>query len=112
MNLKNRLKKNEEFKEIINCRILTKAKSCNIFFKETENSYKFGISVSKKHIGNAVTRNLTKRRIRAILREIDDKEIVKFFDFVIIAKSSIINMTYNELKEDITKALFSRFIGE
>ena len=52
MNLKNRLKKNEEFKEVLDCKDLKKLKSCNIFFKEMTNSYHFGISVSKK-IGNA-----------------------------------------------------------
>ena len=111
MNLKNRLKKNEEFKEIIECRDLKKLKSCNIFFKKSANSYKFGISVSKK-VGIAVIRNLTKRRIRAILREIDDKNFDHYYDFVIIAKSSITDMTFIEIKNEISKALLSRFIGE
>ena len=111
MNLKNRLKKNEEFKEVLDCKDLKKLKSCNIFFKETTESYRFGISVSKK-IGNAVTRNLTKRRIRACLREIDDKNFNHYYKLVIIAKSSIIEMTYSEIKNEISKALLTRFIGE
>jgi ribonuclease P protein component len=111
MNLKNRLKKNEEFKEVLDCKDLKKLKSCNIFFKETTGSYRFGVSVSKK-IGNAVIRNLTKRRIRACLREIDDKNFNHYYKLVIIAKSSIIEMTYSEIKNEISKALLTRFIGE
>lgn len=111
MNLKNRLKKNDQFKEVMDCRDLIKLKSCNIFFKRNDQSYKFGVSVSKK-IGNAVTRNLTKRRIRACLREIDDKNFVHYFNIVIIVKSSILEMTYNEIKNEISKALLSRFIGD
>ena len=111
MNLKNRLTKNEDFKEIIDCRDLKKLKSCNIFFKKSADSYKFGVSVSKK-IGNAVTRNLTKRRIRAVVREIDDKNFDHYYNFVIIAKSSITEMTFIEVKNEISKALLSRFIGE
>lgn len=112
MNLKNRLKKNEEFKEVLDCKDLKKLKSCNIFFKKTTtDSYRFGISVSKK-IGNAVTRNSTKRRIRACLREIDDTNFNHYYNFVIIAKSSIIEMTYSEIKNEISKALLTRFIGE
>ena len=101
----------EESNEIIDCRDLKKLKSCNIFFKKSANSYKFGISVSKK-VGIAVVRNLTKRRIRAILREIDDKNFDHYYDFVIIAKSSITDMTFIEIKNEISKALLSQFIGE
>jgi ribonuclease P protein component len=111
MNLKNRLKKNEEFKEVIDCKDLIKLKSCNIFFKNTAESYKFGLSVSKK-IGNAVVRNLTKRRIRASLREIDDKNFTHCYNIVIIAKTSIVEMTYSEIKNEISKALLSRFLGD
>ena len=111
MNLKNRIKKNEEFKEIIDCKDLIKLKSCNIFFKKTSDSYKFGVSVSKK-IGNAVVRNFTKRRIRACLREINDQNFVYYYNIVIIAKYSIKEMTYCDIKNEITKALLSRFIGD
>jgi ribonuclease P protein component len=111
MNLKNRLKKNEEFKEVIDCKSLVKLNSCNIFFKKAADSYKFGVSVSKK-IGNAVVRNLTKRRIRATLREIDDTNFTRFYNIVIIAKTSIVEMTYSEIKNEISNALLSRFIGD
>lgn len=111
MNLKRRLKKNEEFKEVIDCRVLVKTKSCNIFFKKTAEPYKFGVSVSKK-LGNAVIRNLTKRRIRAILREIDDSKFIYNHNLVIIAKSPILQMTYQELKNDLEKPIIKRFIGD
>jgi ribonuclease P protein component len=55
---------------------------------------------------------LTKRRIRATLREIDDKNFTRSFNLVIIAKSSIVEMTYSEIKNEISKALLSRFLGD
>lgn len=111
MNLKNRVKKNNEFKEIMDAKDLFRLKSCTIFFKETASTYKFGISVSKK-IGNAVIRNLTKRRIRACIKNIDDSNFNKNYDFIVIAKQPIVQMSYNDIENEIKKALLSRFIGD
>lgn len=112
MNLKKRIKKNDVFKEILDIRDSYKCKSCSIFFKKNDNnSYNFGISVSKK-IGNAVIRNYIKRRIRACLKDIDDGEFENYYDFIIIAKPSILNMTFKEIYNEINGALSSQFIGE
>ena len=98
----NIVKKNTEFNNIMK---IGKKYSCDIFYiYVVHNSYNFnryGISVSKK-VGNAVTRNKYKRRIKDIIDDIDinfeGKNIViisrpklRFCDFDYI-KNSIINL--------------------
>lgn len=82
-------------------------KSTNKFydkFKKKEKIHTIGLSVSKK-IGKAVDRNLVKRRLRAICREIlIDKSLdykkMKYI-FIIIAKDGIKNTKFSILKEQI-----------
>ena len=62
--------------------------------------YRFGICVSKK-VGNAVTRNKLKRRIKDII----DKSKLQFSnkDYIIVLKKSAKSAEYLELKEDLLK---------
>lgn len=62
--------------------------------------YRFGICVSKK-VGNAVTRNKLKRRIKDII----DKSKLQFSnkDYIIVLKKSAKSTEYLELKEDLLK---------
>lgn len=101
MNLKKRIKKNEEFKEIIDLHKLIRAKSCNIYFKKYTEETRFGISVSKK-IGNAVIRNRIKRRIKGILKDLNVKSNI---EFILIAKKEINDMNYQELKYDLENSI-------
>ena len=68
---------------------------------EAEN-YRFGICVSKK-LGNAVTRNLIKRRVKDII----DKSNLHFAnkDYIIVLKKSAVSAQYLELKEDLISVL-------
>lgn len=107
MNLKNRIKKNTEFKEIIENKKHLKLKSCTIYYKQSElNINRFGISISKK-VGNAVNRNYNKRRVRAVLREFDDNNYLNKFNLIIIIKPLINEMTYIDIKNEISEALIS-----
>ncbi len=63
---------------------------------------RFGFSVGKR-VGNAVTRNRTKRRLREILRKI---QLVRGWDIIIIAKPSINSISYNKLYKIIVELLF------
>lgn len=64
--------------------------------------FRVGLSVSKK-LGNAVTRNQIKRRIRHILTEIRSQMTKD--DFVIIARKGVEELTYQELKQNLHHVL-------
>ena len=69
-----------------------------IFFPSNE--LKFAFVVSKK-VGKAVIRNKTKRRLRAIARELDFQKGW----FLFLAKPSIKNSKFEHLKKEIEKCL-------
>lgn len=75
----------------------------SVFYQKTENAnFRFAMSIGRKY-GNAVSRNLMKRRIRAIVNEL--KEELNLFDFVIVIKKEANVLAYAEIKETLTKLL-------
>lgn len=99
----NVLKKNEEFNRIIKTNKAYKNRHFIIYLEwNNSNNYHFGISVGKK-IGNAVTRNKYKRRIKNI---IDEKDYKKSFNCIIILKKEVLDLTFLEMQ----KSLFELFI--
>ena len=64
--------------------------------------HRFGICVSKK-IGNAVTRNKFKRRVKDII----DKSELQFSnkDYIIVLRKSVVDSSYLKLKEELLYAL-------
>lgn len=102
MKKENIIKKSEDFEKIIKNNKSFRSKYFYIYVTETkEEKYHFGISVGKK-IGNAVTRNKTKRRIKEILSKNDYQ---KNFDCIIIVRREIKEANFSEIKEDLNYAL-------
>lgn len=104
----NIVKKNTEFNNII--KIGKKYFNDIFYIYIVDNSYsynRYGISVSKK-VGNAVTRNLYKRRIKDIIDDADIKFSGK--DVVMISRPKLKFCDYNYIKDSIIK-IFS-MIGE
>jgi len=94
----NIVQKNEDFNRIITNFNPLKYKDYIIYIeKNTNNIYKFGITISKK-IVNAVGRNKIKRQIKNIL---DKKNYQNNFNCIIIVRKGILNKSYKEMENDL-----------
>ena len=102
------LSKNEEFKNLLNQRKVSN-KYVTIFFGKLINKdhKKLNISfVTKKKIGNAVKRNKIKRRLRNIMNDAVKKISINLnYSFLVIAKSSMLNNEYKNIKETLFQNL-------
>ena len=68
-----------------------------------QNHFRVGLSVSKK-LGNAVTRNQIKRRIRHILQSVKGS-LVERVDFVVIARKGVETLEYAEMEKNLLHVL-------
>ncbi|MBF0787419.1 MULTISPECIES: ribonuclease P protein component [unclassified Streptococcus] len=64
--------------------------------------FRVGLSVSKK-LGNAVTRNGIKRKIRHVLMECAPYLVTD--DFVVIARKGVEELSYQEIKQNLLHVL-------
>ena len=100
----NIIKKNEDFKKIIDMNNCYKNNCFLIHFGSNNlEYYRFGISVSKK-IGNAVIRNYYKR----VIRNICDKSknlYSKRKDYIIIMRKGLTTLNFNEAYESMNDIL-------
>lgn len=71
--------------------------------KHEVSHFKYALSIGKKY-GNAVERNLAKRRIRYIVSKYQDL-IKKDVSFVIVIKPNVGLLKYNEILTNIEKLL-------
>ena len=74
-----RIKKNEDFQEIIKNRNSIANKKYVIYYKKNNLHLRVGISVSKK-LGHAVIRNRTKRQVRMMVQDILEQKSKIGFD--------------------------------
>ncbi len=64
---------------------------------------RLGLSVSKK-IGNAVTRNRIKRKVKEVFRSLDSR-LEKGCDYVVIARNPAASMTFAEIESSLQHVL-------
>jgi len=62
---------------------------------------RFGVTVTKK-VGNAVVRNRLKRQFREVFYKLQPK-LVSGYDFVFVARNSIVGVAFWEMYEEIEK---------
>lgn len=76
-------------------------KYCILFVIENEFQHnRFGIVCSKK-VGNAVTRNRARRRLKEIIRlHCDDWSQAEARDLVVVARAGIKNASYQAIEKD------------
>ena len=102
------LSKNEEFKSLLSQKKVSN-KYVTIFFGSLINKDKTKLNISfvtKKKIGNAVKRNKIKRRLRNITNEAVKNISINYnYSFLVIAKSSMLNNEYKNIKETLFQNL-------
>ena len=102
------LSKNEDFKSILSGKKISN-KYLTIFFKKLsdKNNNRLNISfVAKKKIGNAVTRNKIKRRLRNIMNDATKTINMNLnYSYLFIAKKNIYDAEYKMIKNSIFKDL-------
>ncbi|MDY6074009.1 MAG: ribonuclease P protein component [Eubacteriales bacterium] len=92
-----RLKKKGTFQYVYRRGSSTACREMVLLYTKSRN-IKIGFSVSKK-VGNSVTRNLIKRRLRECFREQIGN--IKGGNYVIIARPAILNISYSRLQQQI-----------
>ena len=102
------LSKNEEFKKLLKQKKVSN-KYVTIYFGylNNKNKNRFNISfVTKKKLGNAVSRNKIKRRLRNLFNDAVKKLPMKFnYSYLVIAKSTMLNSEYANIKETLFQEL-------
>ena len=71
--------------------------------KSGQNISRFGFVTSKK-VGNAVTRNKIKRRLRAVVQK-NLPRLHQGYDLIIIARNSARHASAEQLEKDLMKAM-------
>lgn len=99
-----RVKKEKEFQDVF----LGKQSCANRRFvvyvlKRDQKHFRVGISVGKK-IGNAVTRNAVKRKIRTSVYALKD-EIDPSYDFIVIARQGVEALSSEEVMTNLRHVL-------
>lgn len=105
-----RLLKSNDFKSVLDKRLLVVKNDCfSFYYKNSELTHiRIGISVSNK-IGDAVIRVKARRQIRAMISSID-KELSVYslpYDVVIITRNGFIKNSYQDTYKDLSLAFSS-----
>ena len=99
------IKSSDEFTEIINTSKSRKNKYYSIYYRINNEKNRYGITIPKK-LGIAVLRNKTKRRVKNIIDK-NKKSIQKGYDYVIIVKKGILELTYIDMERELLSLIKS-----
>jgi len=98
------LSKNQDFKSLLAGKKVSN-KYLTIFFKNLSNKSNNYLNigfVTQKKLGNAVIRNKIKRRLKNIMNQLLEISKINFnYSYLLIAKKSIINAKFADIKETI-----------
>lgn len=103
MQKKYRLKGRKVFNFILNKGKTVPTKSFVLIYAPSKYSVRVGFIVSKK-IGKAVVRNKMRRRLRESFRSLIPN-IEQNYNYIIIARQNIVNLTFNEITQNLKWAL-------
>lgn len=104
MKKKERICKKQEFDQFIKNTPYQK----NVFFivhtqNKKESLSRFGIAAGTK-LGNAVTRNKLKRRVREIIGE-EKNLFSKDLDYIIMVRKPTLDLSYKQMKEKLIELI-------
>lgn len=106
----NRLRKRKEFAYLYNHGTAKHTANLTLVYIPTKHrTLKVGFSIAKK-IGKAHTRNLIKRRLRAIMRG-EVYRLPDNYNVVIIAKAGVDSLSFDELKSQLKVLLKKSELG-
>jgi len=100
-----RIKKSSEIDAIFKHRKSKNNQWYGLYQKQNENNihFRFALSIGKKY-GNAVERNLAKRRLRMIVSEIAP-DLKKNIDFIVVVKPTSKVLDFQEMKQNMMELI-------
>jgi ribonuclease P protein component len=99
----NIIRKSSEFERMLKIRTKYRTDCFSIYIEKNSLSLnRFGITVPKK-LGNAVTRNHLKRRIKSIIDKYNFN--INCIDYIIVAKSKLLELDYSIIKSNLESLL-------
>lgn len=98
-----RVKREKDFQAIFKAgKSMANRKFVIYHLAKDQKHFRVGISAGKK-LGNAVTRNAVKRKIRHVLMALGNQ--LKSEDFVVIARKGVETLDYHELQQNLHHVL-------
>lgn len=105
------IKKTKEIDAIFKLKQSKANQHFTVVYQEVEQThFKYALSIGRKY-GNAVMRNLMKRRLRSIV-QINKDNIRNTMQFVIVVKPSSKDLEFQEIKKNVEDLLIRATIME
>ncbi len=100
----NRLKKRYQYAYVYRAGAKASGKVLTLYASSSKTkNIKVGFSVTKK-IGKATVRNLTRRRLREIIRK-QIPNLKQNYNIIVVAKDNILSFSFAEIESDLIRLL-------